>query len=680
METLKRNVEPNIQTLSAVFDNSPAGIALIREERFVILNHRFCEILQLDQKLILGSPIKTVFQNQVEYIHIIHLESFELVRIIQGERSTFHVNSFPIFDAEGNENILLFIIDISKYKRIADKTLEQQQELDSIFNLTPSFLLLLDNRTQVININDPALQLGNKKRTDSVGLQPGNILECIRSYDSPDGCGAGPHCKQCVIRRTFLETLLTGKNNYNVEAPFMLKQNGNVKNLTLLVTTIVLERNQGNYVLLAINDITEQKQLEKELIESKIIIQKKNLELERLNLELTDSYNRLRQAHSELMTSKEKAEESDRLKTSFLANMSHEIRTPLNGIVGFLELIKNNTINRDQQISYINIINQCAGQLLHMMNDIIELSKIQAGEKEIHLENTDINQILKETYQSFCREIQNKKLEFPFPLELADNNKVMTDDDKLRQILFHLLNNSLKFTVKGKIEFGCNIAGNFYEFFVRDTGIGIEEKHFSSIFEHFRQVEHYENREFGGIGVGLTLAKAYVEMLGGKIWLESTPGKGTTFFFTVPINSNYNEIEITAMNKPRELINWSDRTFLIVEDEEVNVQYLQELLKMTKANLLYAITADEAIEACKNHPEIDLVLMDIKLPGMNGYEATRRIKKIRHNLPVIAQTAYAMSSDRTNALKAGCDDYIAKPIRSFDLLDLIGRYLSVKPN
>jgi signal transduction histidine kinase len=678
MLTKGANQEPSLLTLNSVFDNSPFGIAIISSEKFEILNHPFCTIVSKNREDIIGKPIKTVFRKQDDYLKIIHLESFETLLSLENTQRSLMINPMPIFDREGLEKILLFVSDITKYHEASRQVSEQASQLYSVFNLTPSILLVLDEYTNVLNINDTALTIVNKAKENSIGLRPGDILNCIRSYDSPKGCGNGPQCKHCLVRKTVLETLLTGKNNYRVESPFLIKSSEGISTLTVLVSAISMKREEGNAVLVAIDDITERKKLETELEQSKEELQRKNSELHALNSKLLDSYKRIRHSNTELLNAKTKAEESDRLKSAFLANISHEVRTPLNGIVGFLELLNKNTLDSEQRLMYSKIVNQSADQLIHIITDIIEASRIESGQVQLKMANLNVNELLTGLYYYFEKDATEKKLHFKCSEHLADDKcYVLTDEDKLRQILQNLIDNAIKFTPAGHVEFGCRFSNNHVEFFVTDSGIGIDDKHRFSVFEYFRQVEISETREYGGTGLGLSIARSYVQLLGGSIWFDSVPAKGTSFYFTIPYTTVITDKSNNNMSIQERLIDWSDKTFLIVEDEEVNIHYLQELLEPTNARLVYSNSAEEAISQCKSNPNLDLVLMDIKLPGIDGYEATKVIKELRSDLPVIAQTAYAMSGDRLKAISAGCDDYIAKPIRADDLLQKIHHWIKV---
>ncbi len=380
----------------------------------------------------------------------------------------------------------------------------------------------------------------------------------------------------------------------------------------------------------------------------------------------------------ELIKAKEKAEENDRLKTAFLANMSHEIRTPMNGILGFAELLKDTKLSGEEQKEYIGIIEQSGQRMLNIINDIIDISKIEAGQMELKMEETEINLLLHHLYTFFRPEVSHKGLLLSLSLgSKQDEGPVFsTDRTKLSQVISNLIKNSIKFTNTGSIEFGYTQNEDKIEFFVKDTGTGIPAKQHEKIFERFIQGDTSLSRNYEGAGLGLAISKAYVEMLGGKIWLKSEEGKGTTFYFNLDVP------DLKTGDQPNPSVTREDHPelrnqlhILVVEDDEYSMKFLTKILNNLKTKLYFAQNGEEALRIVKSIPLLDLVLMDLKMPVMDGYEATRQIKQIRPKLPVIAQTAYAFSDDERKAKLSGCDDFIAKPIRREQLLEIIKRQL-----
>lgn len=383
----------------------------------------------------------------------------------------------------------------------------------------------------------------------------------------------------------------------------------------------------------------------------------------------------VKETEQKLISLKEKAEESDRLKTAFLSNMSHEIRTPMNAICGFSNLLINNSFNDEQRNSFVEIININSQQLLSIINDIIDVSKIEAGQVSISYSNISVNDIIDEMQTIFSPSTKMKGVEFIVSRGLSGADSIIVSDElKIKQILSNLIYNAIKFTEKGRIEVGYRLVNSYLEFFVNDTGIGIKSENFKLIFERFQQVEGTTNESRKGTGLGLPISKAFVELLGGQIWLTSQVGVGTSFFFSIPYI--HDEIQHGKMNNSINLneISWGTKTILVAEDDYPNFMYIRELLRATHANVLRAKNGQEAIEIC-NANTIDLVLMDIKMPILNGLEAAKSLREQGFVMPIIAQTAYAFSDDKQRAIESGCNDYISKPIRQEDLLKLIGKWL-----
>jgi PAS domain S-box-containing protein len=387
---------------------------------------------------------------------------------------------------------------------------------------------------------------------------------------------------------------------------------------------------------------------------------------------LTD-ITQLKMTEFELKKAKEKAEESDRLKSAFMANMSHEIRTPMNGILGFADLLKTPELSGESQQMYIEAINSSGKRMLDIINDLIDISKIEAGQTEIKKENTNIQVLLRELLLFFKPEAEKKGITLNSDIKLKRDDFIIdTDKTKVAQIVTNLLKNALKFTpVKGSIELGSMLRDDqTLLFYVKDTGMGIRKELQSKIFDRFRQGDNADLHE--GVGLGLAISKAYVELLGGNIGIESEPGKGSVFYFTLPyreklISPGINKSEHDHVDIPGMCI-------LIAEDDDVSYTLLREMLKRANIGTCHARNGKEAVDMVKNMDNISLILMDIRLPVMNGLEAVREIKKIKPEIPVIAQSAYVSQADIRQSIDAGCDDYITKPIDIKLLMNKISRH------
>jgi len=393
---------------------------------------------------------------------------------------------------------------------------------------------------------------------------------------------------------------------------------------------------------------------------------------------------RSKQAESELIIAKEKAIESDRLKSAFLANMSHEIRTPMNGILGFTEFLKEPNLSTDDQQDFIQTIQISGERMLNTINNIVDISKIEAGLMSLAIEETNINKKIEFTYKFFKPEAERKGLQFMYKNGLPTENAIIrTDNEKVYGVLTNLIKNAIKFTYDGSIEFGYDIVEAqriaplqhllSLQFYVKDTGVGIPKYLQQTIFERFRQGSNDLKRLYEGSGLGLAIAKSYVKMLGGEIWVESEEGNGSTFYFTIPYNPVLEEkTEIKGVDSLElKKVQMKNLKILIVEDDEVSFSLLKRTIRKIGKEVLHAITGVEAVEACRSNPDLDLVLMDIRMPIMDGNEATRQIRQFNKDVIIIAQTAYAFTGDSDKALEAGCNNYITKPINMALLFELI---------
>jgi PAS domain S-box-containing protein len=379
-------------------------------------------------------------------------------------------------------------------------------------------------------------------------------------------------------------------------------------------------------------------------------------------------------AEETLLKAKQKAEESDRLKSAFLANMSHEIRTPINAILGFSQLLTDEEVTPESRDQFVKVICSNAHQLLHIIEDIIDISKIEVNQLKVDItQEVPVNSLLFDLFLMFKSAAQASGVNLYLSQGLSDvKATVFTDGMRLRQILNNLIGNSLKFTQKGFVKAGYRLKDNLLEFFVEDSGIGISDKQKDIIFEPFRQAENtFSKKRFSGTGLGLTISKALSELLGGSIWLESTEGKGSKFMFTIPYKPVHPEPEISGDTPSGK----EQKQILVAEDEVANFLYLEMLLVKDGYRTLHATNGLEAVDMVSKNPDIAMVLMDIRMPVMDGYEATRRIKEMRPQIPVIAQTAYAFAEEREKILACGCDEILTKPILKGQVLDVLTRYL-----
>ncbi|HEX3008261.1 MAG TPA: response regulator [Bacteroidales bacterium] len=567
----------------------------------------------------------------------------------------------PAFERELRE------AEIRKQNKIAEETIRNERKL---------LRTLIDNLPDLIYVKDTSGKriISNKADVFFRGFSSENEL----------------------IGKTDVELLgeTTGKQKMNDDMSILLTGDPMINREDVftgadgrqrwMLSSKIPIRNNANKItgLVSIeHDITDRKLSELSLRESEQNLKLQNQEYQALNEEylavneeLQETIEHMQQINSELIVAKNKAEEADKLKSSFLANMSHEIRTPLNAILGFSSLLKNPELNQEKTNSFVDIIDSSGQQLLAIINDILDISKIEAGQISISNSRVNVSIVLNELYQQFEKQAEQKNIGLVMRNEYQKSTlEITTDEIRLRQIITNLLSNAIKFTHEGFVEFGVRSKEGYIEFFVKDTGIGISPADVAVIFEPFRQVENNNSRMYGGNGLGLSISKALVEKLGGTLSVQSEVEKGSTFSFTIPYKNGNPSKNNPGKQNPE--TKWDKHIILIAEDECYNYLFMEEILTPTGVKILHARDGKEAVELVKKYPQISLVLMDLKMPVMDGYTATRLIKEIKPRLPIIAQTAYAMTEDRVKTRDAGFDNFIAKPIVQEGFIKVLADYI-----
>jgi len=377
---------------------------------------------------------------------------------------------------------------------------------------------------------------------------------------------------------------------------------------------------------------------------------------------------------ADLIVAKNKAEESDRLKMAFLNNISHEFRTPMNGILGFSNLITDDHLTKEERLNCANYIKKSCTQLLNIVNDTVEISKVHSELIQVDNSVVNLNNILQELIAEYENSIREKNIDFEFVIDLKDENKLIkTDEKKIRRVLWHLMGNAIKFTFQGYVKLSVIQSSNdMLEITVKDNGIGIPDELQKIIFEPFRQAEVELSKSHGGTGVGLSLTKAYVEIMGGSIELKSKSGEGTTISIRIPyIIEEFEVKKIEKIHTP----NLNNKTLLIAEDDEMNFILVKQLLTKLNINVIHAWNGEEAVNLFKDNPQINLVLMDIRMPVMNGYDATKAIKNIKPEIPVIAHTAHVSKVGSKDKIFNIFDGLIAKPLIRDTFIDTIKKAL-----
>ncbi len=543
---------------------------------------------------------------------------------VKGKFLFLDVHKAPLYDSDGQ---LIGVVGSARDVTAAKAAENQLRKLSWAVEQSPASVVITDIKGTIEYVNPKFTEITGYTSEEAIGQSP----RILKSGD-----------QALEVYTELWETISAGKE-WKGEL-HNKKKNGELYWESVLISPIKNEKEEILYFLGVKEDITEKKLIEQELI-----------------------------------TAKEKAEESDRLKSAFLANMSHEIRTPMNGILGFADLLKEPDLSCDVQADYIAIIEKSGKRMLNIINDIVDISKIEAGLMKLDIKESNVNEQIEYTYTFFKPEAEAKGIELSFKNSSpAKEATIKTDREKLYAILTNLLKNAIKYTEKGSIVFGYEKKGEYIEFYVKDTGIGIPKDRQEAIFERFIQADIADKMARQGAGLGLAITKAYIEKLGGKIWVESNEGKGSTFYFTLPYNPEPAS-EVDRQPEPSEK-NETVRKLkiLIAEDDEASEILISINIKEFSKEIIKVRTGSGAVESCRNNPDIDLILMDIQMPDLNGYEATREIREFNEEVIIIAQTAYALTGDKEKALEAGCNDYIAKPVNKDDLYALIQKYFSKK--
>ena len=520
--------------------------------------------------------------------------------------------------------LLIYSLEHMFGSRLLQDIKSEEEKFSKAFNTSPYGIIITSlPNGEIIEVNKGLQNITGYSSQDLSGKTTNDVHFWLTEDD----------------RNILIEELQKNGMVHGKELEFR-KKSGEL--ITCLLSSVVITINNENCILSSVEDISARKKYEVELI-----------------------------------ASREKAVESDKLKTAFMSNISHEIRTPLNAIVGFSTLLGEPDIDSQKKESYIDLITKSSDHLLTIVSDIMEISNIEAGIIKLKKTEININTFLNDLYKQYKLKALEKGIEFRITTGLPDNSSYFqVDNTKLVQVLSNLLNNAFKFTDAGQIEFGYELRNDFLKFYVKDTGIGIPVDMHDKIFDRFYQVIYSSSRPYEGIGLGLSICKAFIELSGGRIWLESNPDRGSTFYFTLPYIQAGQIHTIEQNNISPEYNNTNvNRTLLIAEDDESNYFLLTEYLSSKSVNIIRAKNGKEAIEICKSGEKIDLVLMDIKMPVMNGLEATGVLTALLPDLPVIAQTAYSGEMDKKNLLSNGFIDYISKPYRKTDLIELVNKYL-----
>jgi PAS domain S-box-containing protein len=550
-----------------------------------------------------------------------------------------------IRDSDGNPiGIQGVTRDITDKKNAEKKLIEQNEFVNSLLRAIPVAVFYKDKEGKYIGCN--------KVFTEYIGVTNEQIKGKTVYELWPSEMAKIYHQKD-------LELIF---NPQHQEYEYEVKdKNGNNRPVIFVKDVFYDSNGEVAGLVGAFLDISERKQHEEELAS--------------INEELTVTTDALKESNQILAEAKEKAEESDRLKSVFLANVSHEIRTPMNAIIGFLELLKKPDLEGDKAKSYIEIVNQSGLRLLQTINDIIEISKLEAKQVHVTYSDVDIDDLMQFHSKFFENQAKAKGIKIVLNNQKTQNIVIRTDKKKIDGLFTNLIGNAIKFTDEGFIEIGSFYNDYTITFYVKDTGRGIPNDRLQAIFDRFVQADLATTRTHEGSGLGLSICNAYLHLLGGSIWVESELGKGSTFYFSIPyeMSSKSEEksesIEMHSSKCPKGI------KVLIAEDDADSYDLLNAILSEEGFCTVNATTGVEAINILKENNDIHLVLMDLKMPQMDGLEATKRIREFNPTIPIIAQTAFALSGDKEKAIEVGCNDYISKPVDFSELLSIVNKHL-----
>ena len=558
-------------------------------------------------------------------------KEYKIIRINDGKECWLHGKAKLIFDSS-NQPIKLIgtIIDISERKQSEKQLNLLKRALDQ----SPVTVVITNKEGNVEYANPRFIETTGYSISEIMGRNP-NVLK------------SGEQSEE--FYENLWNTILSGSNWYGEF--HNRKKNGELYWESAVISPIANSNGKIAYFIAIKEDITEKKKMLEDLINAK-----------------------------------DRAEESDRLKSAFLANMSHEIRTPMNGILGFAELLKEPELTGEQQQNYIGIIEKSGARMLNIINDIIDISKIEAGLMKVEMQESNVIEQIEYIYTFFKPEVENKGMQLIINNKLSAKEAIVyTDREKLYAILTNLVKNAIKYSNTGYIEIGCEKIKTsqnqeneqehtLLRFFVKDTGIGIPTDRQQAIFERFIQADIEDEMARQGAGLGLAITKSYLAMMGGEIWVESEVGIGSCFYFTLPCIAKMEE-KIHNINARTDIQNYAyNLKILIAEDDETSEMLLSIIAGSYSREIIKVKNGNEAIEACHSNPDIDLILMDIQMPKMGGYEAARQIRKFNKQVVIIAQTAFGLFGDKEKAIQAGCNDYLAKPINKAEFIKLIYKY------
>ncbi len=633
-----------------LFQNSPtiAGLSELDTGIFIDVNHAFCDKLGFAPEEVIGKPVQDILALEKSFEGPI-LSKLKAKGFVRSEETKICSQNGICINVLVSAEIITLgkkkynfttAVDISdrivaeeKLTAIYQKKVELNKELMSSRGEVKRLLTAVEQSANVIVITDllGVIEYVNPKFTQTTGYEKREVLGKKPSI-------LNAKTQPVAVYKELWETISSGKiwkGEFHNKTLF-----GDYYWESAIISPVKNDQGQITHYIGIKEDITEKKKL-----------------------------------ISELVQAKEDAEESERVKSSFLANMSHEIRTPINGILGFTELMNNSGLIGEESKQFLDIIERSGLRMLGIINNLIDFSKVETSQIKIQEREYNLKEQLDYLYSFFKPEMERKGLELKIVNNLSKQDSVIySDQEKIYAILTNLIDNALKFTAEGEVEISCSRENGFLSFYVKDTGIGIPKNRKKVVFDRFVQVDVEDKLETNGAGLGLAIAKAYVDVLGGEIWVESTEDQGSIFYFNLPLKKPeiISDIDWTGNTKADESSGALPKLkILIAEDNKISYLLLQNMLKDISKEIILASNGLDAISLFKENRDVDLILMDIKMPKINGYQVVRAIREIDEQVVIIAQTAYAFADDKQKALNVGCNDYVSKPIDRDELMTAI---------
>lgn len=685
---MENKIVPNETLISCVLNSAhDAIIATDEHQKIILFNPGAEKHFGYNAHEVIGESINILLPSSFAEIDTQHSNNFLNVR-----QTTRHLNTEgelfgrrkdgTIFPCEatiaktvyGDQTIMVAVLrDLNKRRQEIEKYRKKNEYLENLVDYANAPIIAWNLQYEIIQFNKAFETLTGRSEKYAIGKSLEIIFPLASRKNSME-----------LIRKT-----LDGGRLEAFEID-ILHVGGSVQTLLWNSATIMSpDRKTAVGTIAQGMNITKRKQAEAEVLrliesleqdinENIQKIEEKEKFVKKLVLENEELANLIEEKDkriAELNFAREIAEESDELKTAFLQNISHKIRTPLNGIIGFSELLNREDLSADEIEEFTALIGQSGRRLIDIVDNVLDISKIQTGQIKVEKKPILLNLLFSYLLTFFDPFAKDKNINLNCHVQDAENETLFSDETKLNQILMNLISNAIKFTRSGDIDFGYEIKDDSVLFYVKDTGLGIPKELYEKIFDQFVQTKDNFGDDYEGAGLGLSIAKGLVELLGGKIWVESEVNKGSIFYFTLPNTpaavSSQPEIQSSKIPGKR-----PNRIILIAEDDWISFQYLRTVLEKSDITVIHAETGEQAVDFVRNTSDIDLILMDIKMPGMDGIEASKIIKRLRPDLPIIAQTAYAYGDEKNKISSTGCDEYLAKPLDYAKLKELLKMYLN----